>query len=163
AFKSTLEVVNEADLLAHVVDGAAVDPDAQIGAVREVLEEIGAGALPELLAFNKADIDPARNAQLVDQHPGSVAISAVTGAGLDDLQAIAGEHDGGCVDLSSGTPCDPPPAAVVAALGSSGAERGYPASIGTAAFREAATGWLARRLHVTIDPTTELGACIGTK
>ena len=82
---------------------------------------------------------------------------------LDDLQLVAADHPGGCVDLSIGTPCDPPPPAVVAALGASGAERGYPASIGTAAFRDAAAGWLARRLHVSVDPTTELAACIGTK
>jgi aspartate/methionine/tyrosine aminotransferase len=51
---------------------------------------------------------------------------------------------------------------VVAALASSGAEQGYPPSVGTAAFREAAAGWLARRLGVDIDPST-VAACIGTK
>jgi len=50
---------------------------------------------------------------------------------LDDIAAIAAAHDGGAVDLSIGTPCDPPPAEVIAALSSSGAERGYPPSIGT--------------------------------
>jgi len=92
AFKSTLEVVNEADLLVHVVDADAVDPEAQIGAVREVLEEIGAGALPELLAFNKADIVPARAKQLAEQHPSSVAISAVSGAGVDELLRTVGDR-----------------------------------------------------------------------
>ncbi|MEY2423550.1 MAG: hypothetical protein QOI95_3617 [Acidimicrobiaceae bacterium] len=82
---------------------------------------------------------------------------------LDDLAATAAELPGGCVDLSIGTPCDPPPAAVVAALAQSNSERGYPASIGTLAFREAATGWLERRLGVSIDPKTEIAACIGTK
>jgi succinyldiaminopimelate transaminase len=82
---------------------------------------------------------------------------------LDELAATAGELPGGCVDLSIGTPCDPPPAAVVAALSQSNAERGYPASIGTLAFREAAAGWLERRLGVTVDPANEIAACIGTK
>ena len=50
---------------------------------------------------------------------------------LDELAAIAGELPGGCVDLSIGTPCDPPPADVIAALAQSNSERGYPASICT--------------------------------
>jgi succinyldiaminopimelate transaminase len=82
---------------------------------------------------------------------------------LDELAATAAELPGGCVDLSIGTPCDPPPAAVVAALAESNAERGYPASIGTPGFREAAAGWLERRLGVVVDPNREIAACIGTK
>jgi succinyldiaminopimelate transaminase len=81
---------------------------------------------------------------------------------LDELAAVAAEHDGGVVDLSIGTPCDPPPAAAVAALAASDAERGYPASVGTPAFREAAAGWLDRRLGVAVDPG-HIGACVGTK
>ena len=46
--------------------------------------------------------------------------------------------------------------------GPSGAERGYPPSVGTPAFREAAAGWLARRFGVTVDPA-HLAACVGTK
>jgi len=56
---------------------------------------------------------------------------------LDEITAIAAKHDGGAIDLSIGTPCDPPPADVVAALSTSNAERGYPPSIGTPALREA--------------------------
>ncbi len=82
---------------------------------------------------------------------------------LDPLKAVAATHDGGIVDLSIGTPFDPPPDAVVAALASSGAERGYPPSIGTVAYREAAAGWLERRFGVRVDPVAELAACIGTK
>jgi succinyldiaminopimelate transaminase len=82
---------------------------------------------------------------------------------LGEMQAIADGMDGGCVDLSIGTPCDPPPPQVVAALGESGAERGYPASIGTPEFRQAAAGWVQRRLGVTIDADAETAACIGTK
>jgi GTPase len=84
AFRSTLEVVVDADLLVHVVDASAPDPDGQIDAVRTVLAEIGADHVPELLVFNKADIgDDAK--RLVDLHPGSVAISALSGEGIDPL------------------------------------------------------------------------------
>src|SRR5207344_987396 len=58
AFKSTLESVAEADLLVHVVDASAPDPQVQIDAVRDVLAEIGADRVPELLVFNKADRAP---------------------------------------------------------------------------------------------------------
>jgi succinyldiaminopimelate transaminase len=81
---------------------------------------------------------------------------------LVDLKAAADALPGGCVDLSIGTPCDPPPQAVVEALGSSDTERGYPASPGSPAFREAAAGWMARRLGVSVDPAA-VAACVGTK
>ncbi|HMK98542.1 MAG TPA: GTPase HflX, partial [Acidimicrobiales bacterium] len=55
AFRSTLEVVAEADLLVHLVDSSAPEPEDQIEAVRTVLGEIGAGDLAELVVFNKAD------------------------------------------------------------------------------------------------------------
>ena len=58
SFKSTLDVATRADQLVHIVDASAADPDGQIQAVREVLAEIGAGAVPELLVFNKADLAP---------------------------------------------------------------------------------------------------------
>ncbi len=90
AFKTTLDVVVQADLLVHVVDSAAVDPTGQIAAVRAVLEEIGAGSVPELLVFNKADIaDPSR---LLADHPGSVAVSAATGDGIDKLLLTIGDR-----------------------------------------------------------------------
>ncbi|MCU1463058.1 MAG: dapL [Acidimicrobiales bacterium] len=82
---------------------------------------------------------------------------------LDALKPLAEKHDGGMVDLSIGTPCDAPADFVVRALAESGAERGYPPSIGSPAYREAAAGWLERRLGVTVDPGTELAACVGTK
>ena len=81
---------------------------------------------------------------------------------LGGLRAMAGEHDGGCVDLSVGDPCDPPPPAAVQALGGSGAERSYPPSIGSAELRTAAAGWLARRFGVELAPE-DLAACVGTK
>jgi succinyldiaminopimelate transaminase len=81
---------------------------------------------------------------------------------LGELEVLADAHDGGCVDLSIGTPTDPPPAVAVEALAASGAERGYPPSIGSPAYREAAAAWLDRRLGVTVDPG-DLAACVGTK
>jgi succinyldiaminopimelate transaminase len=81
---------------------------------------------------------------------------------LEPMRAKADAHDGGAVDLSIGTPCDAPPAAVVAALGSSGAERGYPPSIGSPALRAAASAWMRRRLSVDVPPDA-VAACIGTK
>ena len=72
-------------------------------------------------------------------------------------------HDGGAVDLSIGTPCDPPPAEVLAALVAGDTARGYPPSIGTPAFRAAAAGWIERRLGATVDPQAEVAAVVGTK
>ena len=83
AFKSTLEVASQADYLVHVVDGASADPDGEIEAVRTVLREIAADRVPELLVFNKADLDRTAVNQLVDSHPGSVGVSALTGEGVD--------------------------------------------------------------------------------
>ncbi|MGB0114265.1 MAG: aminotransferase class I/II-fold pyridoxal phosphate-dependent enzyme [Ilumatobacteraceae bacterium] len=81
---------------------------------------------------------------------------------LDRLKPVTEAHDGGTVDLSIGTPFDPPPASVLAALASSGTERSYPPSIGTAGFREAAGRWMQRRFDVEVPPG-QIGASIGTK
>ena len=91
AFKSTLDVVVDADLLVHVVDGSGPDPEGNIEVVRSVLTEIGAGAVPELLVFNKADAgdEPRR---LADKFPGSVAVSALTGEGIDELLLAIGDR-----------------------------------------------------------------------
>lgn len=82
---------------------------------------------------------------------------------LGEISAIAQRHDGGAVDLSIGTPCDPPPADVVAALAAPDSARGYPPSIGTPAFRAAAAGWIERRLGATVDADAEIAAVVGTK
>jgi aspartate/methionine/tyrosine aminotransferase len=71
--------------------------------------------------------------------------------------------DGGVVDCSIGTPCDPPPQQVLEAMAHSDAERGYPASAGSPAYRQAAAEWLARRFGVSLDPAGQLAACVGTK
>lgn len=82
---------------------------------------------------------------------------------LDGIIALAAEHDGGAIDLSVGTPCDPPAPGVIAALADATQARGYPASIGSPAMRQAAVGWLSRRLGAQVDPVTEVAACVGTK
>jgi GTP-binding protein HflX len=92
SFKSTLEVATTSDLLVHVVDSTSVDPLGQIDAVHEVLDEIGAGHVPELLVFNKADAAPEEAARLQREHPGSVAIAARTGEGIDLLLRTIGDR-----------------------------------------------------------------------
>ena len=81
---------------------------------------------------------------------------------LDRLRPLTEAHDGGTVDLSIGTPFDPPPQRVIDALASSGSERSYPPSIGTVPFREAAQRWMGRRFDVRV-PIAQIGASIGTK
>lgn len=90
AFASTLEESLDADVLLHVVDASHDDPEGQIAAVRQVLREVGADdavQARELLVFNKADIAPAEAlVSLLAEHPEGVAVSAATGAGLDQLR-----------------------------------------------------------------------------
>ncbi len=92
AFKSTLEVASLADFLVHVVDCAAPDPEGQINAVREVLGEIDALTVPELLVFNKVDVAPEVAADLQARHQGSVALSAQTGEGIERFLEVLGDR-----------------------------------------------------------------------
>ncbi len=92
AFRSTLQVSADADLLVHVVDASAPDPEAQFEAVRNVVDEIGAADVPELVVINKADIAPNSARRLVAQHPGSLAISAATGEGVEELLRTIGDR-----------------------------------------------------------------------
>jgi GTPase len=95
AFSSTLESVRLSDLILHVVDAAAPDPAGQIAAVREVLREIGADQVPELLVFNKADRateDGYLSAKEAAQDEGAVLISAKTGEGIDMLLRAAADR-----------------------------------------------------------------------
>jgi GTP-binding protein HflX len=92
AFQSTLSEVAEADLLLHVVDGSVEDLAGQIAAVREVLLEIGAAELPELIVFNKADVIGDQGMRrLANLYPEAVFVSALTGSGLDELLGRIGE------------------------------------------------------------------------
>ncbi|CAB4869204.1 MAG: GTPase HflX [Actinobacteria bacterium] len=86
AFRSTLEEVKDADLIVHVVDGSDDAPEEQMAAVRIVLNDIGAGSVPELSVINKADIaDPDRIATLLRREPHAVVVSATTGEGIEAL------------------------------------------------------------------------------
>jgi aspartate/methionine/tyrosine aminotransferase len=81
---------------------------------------------------------------------------------LAPIEKVAEAHEGGVVDLSIGTPCDPPPQIAIDALAHSNAERGYPAGVGSQRLRAAAAGWLGRRFGVEVDPKA-IASCIGTK
>ncbi|HEY3562608.1 MAG TPA: GTPase HflX [Kribbella sp.] len=89
AFRSTLEEVADADLLLHVVDGSHPDPFAQIQAVREVLAEIDASDVPEIVVINKADAaDPLALAPILHREPNAIVVSARTGEGIDKLRQL---------------------------------------------------------------------------
>lgn len=107
AFKTTLDVVRDADLLLHVVDGAAADMEGSVAAVREVLAEIGADHLPEVLVVNKCDL--AAPAAAADGNGSAhdravnraanrfginadVTVSVLTGAGIDELRRIIADR-----------------------------------------------------------------------
>jgi succinyldiaminopimelate transaminase len=81
---------------------------------------------------------------------------------IDRFKPLGERFEGGLVDLSIGTPCDPPPPAVIAALGGSDSERGYPPSPGSVALREAVSAWIDRRFGLDV-PAQHVAACVGTK
>ncbi|GMM96336.1 GTPase HflX [Microbacterium sp. MTN4-26] len=88
AFRSTLEEVGEADVVLHVVDGAHPDPAAQLATVRDVIGDVGARELPELVVFNKADlIDDDTRLVLRGLEPDAVFASSRTGEGVDEIRA----------------------------------------------------------------------------
>ena len=89
AFRSTLEEVAASDLILHVVDGSDPDPEGQLSAVRKVLADIDAQNIPELVVINKADAaDPYVINRLKLHEKNSIAISALTGEGIDELVAM---------------------------------------------------------------------------
>ena len=86
AFKSTLEEVSGADLIVHVVDGSHPDPFEQIRAVRQVIDEIGGGDIPEIIAINKVDIaSPEVIMELLRKEKNSYAFSVKSGFGIEGL------------------------------------------------------------------------------
>lgn len=89
AFRATLEEINEADLILHVVDITHINVREQTRTVEQVLNEIGANRKPVLVALNKVDLlsEPERAQRIATQYPKAVAISALYGWGLDDLLA----------------------------------------------------------------------------
>lgn len=89
AFRSTLELVAESDLLVHLVDLTGDDPAAQIGAVRGVLDEIGAASLPEILVGTKADVATSvQRARFLESNEGACVLSSLTGEGIDELTEL---------------------------------------------------------------------------
>lgn len=100
AFRATLEEVNAADLIVHVRDISHPDSDAQNADVQQVLREIGAidgeGSAPVIEAWNKIDaLDDAAREQLcnaAERRPDVVALSALTGEGIEGLRALMVER-----------------------------------------------------------------------
>ena len=89
AFRSTLEEIASSDLIVHIVDASHPDPSGQIATVRNVIGEVGARNIPELIVFNKIDLaDETQRMALRGMEPGSIGVSARTGEGIDDLMRI---------------------------------------------------------------------------
>lgn len=88
AFRSTFEEVGDADVVLHVVDASHPDPAAQLETVRDVISEVDAQSIPEIVAFNKSDmLDDTARLILHGLEPKAVFVSAKTGEGLDELKA----------------------------------------------------------------------------
>ncbi|MFD8209523.1 GTPase HflX [Streptomyces sp. NPDC059695] len=89
AFRSTMEEVAESDLIVHVVDGSHPAPEEQLAAVREVFRDVGAVNVPEIVVINKADAaDPLVLQRLLRMEKHSIAVSARSGQGIDELLAL---------------------------------------------------------------------------
>ena len=86
AFRSTLEEIADSDLVVHVVDASHPDPAGQIATVRDVIGEVGARDIPELIVFNKIDlVDELQQMALRGLEPGCLLVSSRTGEGIDEL------------------------------------------------------------------------------
>lgn len=93
AFRSTLEEVSYSDLVVHVVDGSHPDPEGQVSAVREVLAEVNADTIPELLVINKMDAaDEETILRLKRTWPDAVFVSARSGQGIPELHTAIAER-----------------------------------------------------------------------
>jgi GTP-binding protein HflX len=93
AFKSTLDEVSGADLLLHIADAGAPQRDAQMQAVREVLEEIGASNTPNVVVYNKIDTVPEQElAGLMKRQTAAVFVSGLNGDGLETLRSRIAEE-----------------------------------------------------------------------
>lgn len=92
SFQSTLAEATEADLLLHLVDGSSDEPGGQIAAVREVIQEIGADEIPELLVINKADtLTETQRLRVENLYPDAVLISALADSSFEELLGAVGE------------------------------------------------------------------------
>ena len=93
AFRSTLEEISGADLIVHVVDATDPDPQGQIQTVREVIAQVEASNIEELIVFNKADlIDADTEVRLRGLVPGCLLVSARDGRGISDLEGLIAER-----------------------------------------------------------------------
>ena len=93
AFRSTLEEISGADLIVHVVDATDPDPQGQIQTVREVIAQVEASNIEELIVFNKADlIDADTEVRLRGLVPGCLLVSARDGRGISDLEVLIAER-----------------------------------------------------------------------
>ncbi|WP_405776459.1 GTPase HflX [Streptomyces sp. NBC_00859] len=93
AFRSTMEEVGESDLILHVVDGSHPAPEEQLAAVREVIREVGATDVPEVVVINKADAaDPLVLQRLLRIERHAIAVSARSGQGIAELLALIDEQ-----------------------------------------------------------------------
>jgi GTP-binding protein HflX len=102
AFRATLEETVHADLLLHVVDASNADRDAQISAVNQVLAEIGADSIPQLLVMNKIDLT-ALPSRIEHDEYGKIAriwISAESGSGLDSVRLALEEYASAALTLA---------------------------------------------------------------
>ncbi|MFB7030448.1 MULTISPECIES: GTPase HflX [unclassified Streptomyces] len=89
AFRSTMEEVGDSDLILHVVDGSHPAPEEQLAAVREVFRDVGAVDVPEIVVVNKADAaDPLVLQRLLRMEKHSIAVSARSGQGIEELLAL---------------------------------------------------------------------------
>ena len=106
AFRATLEETVHADLLLHVVDASSADREAQIEAVNDVLAEIGADAIPQVIVLNKIDLTPLPPRVERDEY-GKIArlwISAESGSGLDSVRRALEEHATGVLPVRDKRP-----------------------------------------------------------
>ncbi|MGW7517109.1 GTPase HflX [Streptomyces sp. NPDC054796] len=89
AFRSTMEEVGDADLIVHVVDGSHPAPEEQLASVREVIRDVGAADVPEIVVVNKADAaDPLVLQRLLRAEKHAMLVSARTGQGIEELKAL---------------------------------------------------------------------------
>lgn len=92
AFRSTLEEVGQSDVIVHVVDASHPDPGAQLSTVRDVIGELGARDIPEIVVFNKSDLaDDDQRLLIRGLEPTGIFVSARTGEGIDELMARIAE------------------------------------------------------------------------
>ncbi len=93
AFRSTMEEVGDSDLILHVVDGSHPAPEEQLASVREVIRDVGAADVTEIVVINKADAaDPLALQQLLRREKHALVVSARTGQGVDELRKLIDEE-----------------------------------------------------------------------